>query len=77
MTRVLHDGEALVRNASVAATELIREAILDGRLEPGTRLKEEELARQLGISRTPVREPVDAPGREPGRRNPEPGCDGW
>ena len=45
-----------MRNASVAATELIREAILDGRLEPGQRLKEEELARQLGISRTPVRE---------------------
>ena len=40
----------------MAATELIREAILDGRLEPGHRLKEEELARQLGISRTPVRE---------------------
>src|SRR5216683_3073383 len=46
----------LVQNASVAATELIREAILDGRLEPGSRLKEEELARELGISRTPVRE---------------------
>ena len=53
---MIGDGEGLVRNASVAATELIREAILDGRLEPGQRLKEEELARQLGISRTPVRE---------------------
>jgi len=40
----------------VAATELIRAAIIDGRLEPGRRLKEEELARELGISRTPVRE---------------------
>jgi DNA-binding GntR family transcriptional regulator len=48
--------DALVRNASVAATELIREAIVDGRLEPGRRLKEEELARELGISRTPIRE---------------------
>jgi DNA-binding GntR family transcriptional regulator len=45
-----------VRNASAAATELIREAIIDGRLPPGQRLKEEELARELGISRTPVRE---------------------
>ncbi len=45
-----------MRNASLAATELIREAILDGRLQPGQRLKEEDLARQLGISRTPVRE---------------------
>jgi DNA-binding GntR family transcriptional regulator len=53
---MLQDGDSLVRNASVAATELIREAIVDGRLEPGRRLKEEELARDLGISRTPVRE---------------------
>src|SRR5437867_1687707 len=53
---ILQEGDALVRNASVAATELIREAIVDGRLEPGQRLKEEELARELGISRTPIRE---------------------
>jgi len=56
VTRVLPRDEALVRNASVAATELIRNAIIEGRLEPGQRLKEEELARELGISRTPVRE---------------------
>jgi len=54
--RVLQASESLVRNASVAATELIRTAIIEGRLEPGARLKEEELARELGISRTPVRE---------------------
>jgi DNA-binding GntR family transcriptional regulator len=52
----MHQSELLVRNASVAATELIREAIVDGRLVPGERLKEEELARELGLSRTPVRE---------------------
>jgi DNA-binding GntR family transcriptional regulator len=28
----------------------------DGRLPPGQRLKEEKLARELGMSRTPVRE---------------------
>jgi DNA-binding GntR family transcriptional regulator len=56
VARVLDDRGSLVQNASVAATELIREAIVDGRLEPGRRLKEEELARELGISRTPVRE---------------------
>jgi DNA-binding GntR family transcriptional regulator len=56
-SRLLEDGQApLTRNASVAATELIRAAIVEGRLEPGQRLKEEELARELGISRTPVRE---------------------
>ena len=53
---ILQGRGQLVQNASVAATELIRQAILDGRLEPGSRLKEEELARELGISRTPVRE---------------------
>lgn len=47
---------ALSRTASSVAAELIREAIADGRLEPGQRLKEEVLARELGISRTPIRE---------------------
>ena len=56
MTRVLPPNDVLVRNASVTATELIREAIIEGKLAPGQRLKEEELARELGISRTPVRE---------------------
>jgi DNA-binding GntR family transcriptional regulator len=56
VTRVLPADNALVRNASVAASELIRDAIVEGRLEPGRRLKEEELARELGISRTPIRE---------------------
>ena len=56
MARIAPDPAPLVRNASAAATELIREAIVDGRIGPGQRLKEEELARELGISRTPVRE---------------------
>jgi DNA-binding GntR family transcriptional regulator len=54
--RILQDGAPLVRNASVVATEVIREAIIDGRLAPGERLKEEELAGELGLSRTPIRE---------------------
>jgi DNA-binding GntR family transcriptional regulator len=54
--KVLQERESLVRNASAAATELIRLAIVEGRLVPGQRLKEEELAREFGISRTPVRE---------------------
>lgn len=36
--------------------ERIGTAILDGTLAPGQQLKDVELARQLGISRTPVRE---------------------
>lgn len=34
----------------------IRTSIIDGRISPGERLTEEEIARQLGVSRTPVRE---------------------
>jgi DNA-binding GntR family transcriptional regulator len=54
---ILAEGSPpLSRSASAAANEVIREAIIDGRLAPGQRLKEEELARELGMSRTPVRE---------------------
>ena len=35
---------------------MLREAILSGELAPGQVLGEEQLGRQLGISRTPVRE---------------------
>ncbi len=34
----------------------LRDAILDGTLEPGERLRDAELTRWLGLSRTPVRE---------------------
>jgi DNA-binding GntR family transcriptional regulator len=55
--RILRDDEAPInRSASEAAAELIRRAILDGTLNPGQRLTEEGLARDLRISRTPVRE---------------------
>jgi DNA-binding GntR family transcriptional regulator len=45
-----------ITNTHVAAADMIRDAILDGRFAPGDRLKEIELAEMLGISRTPVRE---------------------
>lgn len=38
--------------------ENLREAILEGRLSPGQRLMEVQLAEQLGVSRTPVREAI-------------------
>jgi DNA-binding GntR family transcriptional regulator len=55
-SNVLEGPLPVPRSASAAASEVIREAIVDGRLPPGRRLKEEELARELGMSRTPVRE---------------------
>jgi DNA-binding GntR family transcriptional regulator len=45
-----------IRNATSVAVDLIRTAIVEGRIGPGERLKEEEIARDLGLSRTPVRE---------------------
>ena len=40
------------------AFEFLRERILKGKYEPGVRLIEEELAAEMGISRTPVREAI-------------------
>ncbi len=45
-----------IANASEVAFQAIRQAIIDGDLAPGQRLREVALARQLGISATPVRE---------------------
>lgn len=41
---------------SVAAARVLREAIFSGELRPGQTLGEQTLGKQLGISRTPVRE---------------------
>lgn len=38
--------------------ESIREAIIDGKLKPGERVMEVQLAEKLGVSRTPVREAI-------------------
>jgi DNA-binding GntR family transcriptional regulator len=43
-------------NAVDRAYQIIRDDILSGQLAPGQRLREEELTRQTGVSRTPVRE---------------------
>lgn len=45
----------LNRSADIVR-ESLRDAILDGEAPPGARLREEELARLFGVSRTPVRE---------------------
>ena len=54
-TDISHAGAASPSAAERAHAEL-RRRILDGRLPPGRRLKETELAAQLGLSRTPVRD---------------------
>jgi DNA-binding GntR family transcriptional regulator len=52
-----HPVEPLQRRRLVDdATQALREAILDGRLPAGGRLRQTDLAEQLRISRTPIRE---------------------
>jgi DNA-binding GntR family transcriptional regulator len=46
----------LLRNSSEVAAEMIREAIFDGRIGAGRRMKEADLAREFALSRTPIRE---------------------
>jgi DNA-binding GntR family transcriptional regulator len=52
----------LYHDDTVSLRELVfrtlRDAILENRLQPGTRLMELHLANQLGVSRTPVREAI-------------------
>lgn len=43
-------------SATARAYQAVRGLILDGTLPPGSRLKEEELAERIGVSRTPIRE---------------------
>lgn len=49
--------------ADVVTTQ-IRAAILDGSLAPGSRIRQEELASRLGVSRAPVREALVVLERE-------------
>jgi DNA-binding GntR family transcriptional regulator len=52
------DGNGSVAGALASGriTDSLRDAILSGRLAPGSRVRQEELAEEFGISRIPVRE---------------------
>src|SRR4051794_15922744 len=52
------------RPLSEEAYDVLRAAILSGRLGPGARLVEADIARQMAISRSPVREAVRKLERE-------------
>lgn len=45
-------------NAQLLAYETIRDQILSGQLAGGTKLIEERLAEEIGVSRTPIREAI-------------------
>src|SRR6202790_5335385 len=53
---VLIDRFANVGNAAETAYAVLREAIVTNTLKPGTRLRADDLAKKLGVSKTPVRE---------------------
>lgn len=52
------------RSAADAVYEFIRDAVVAGSLAPGEKLVQEQLAAELGVSRTPVREALTALSRE-------------
>ena len=47
------------RLLSEDAFRVLRDAVLDGTLEPGERLHDDELVAWLGVSRTPIRSAID------------------
>lgn len=49
-------GELERSNLAIDVADLLRESIATGEIPPGTRLVEVEVARQLGVSRGPLRE---------------------
>ena len=50
------DRFANAGNAAETAYAVLREAIVTNALKPGTRLRADDLAKKLGVSKTPVRE---------------------
>jgi DNA-binding GntR family transcriptional regulator len=56
--RALWQAHAGAGAVADAAYTTLREAILAGHLRPGDRLGEEQLAREFGVSRTPIREAI-------------------
>ncbi len=51
-------------NISDAVTEVVREMIVDGKLEAGTRINEVHLSQALSVSRTPLREALNRLSQE-------------
>lgn len=50
--------QQVVKNAQTVAYETLRDKILSGELEGGTKLVEDRLAESIGVSRTPIREAI-------------------
>lgn len=53
---VPNSGQPVFQRANFAVAEALRDGIIGGELAPGEVIAEEDVARVLGVSRTPVRE---------------------
>lgn len=58
MNRVIAGPASTFRPLYEEAYQALRDAIFDGRLVPGERIVEAEIARQMAISRAPIREAI-------------------
>lgn len=47
-----------IRSAALQSYEILRDKILSGELPGGTKIVEEKIATELGVSRTPIRESI-------------------
>jgi DNA-binding GntR family transcriptional regulator len=56
MTGKLHLPKATVASLAETTATILRNAILDGSLKPGSRLSEPQMSTMMGISRAPLRE---------------------
>ena len=61
-------GRPLAGSPGESAYAAIRKAVLNGTLRPGERIVEQQLAEQLNVSRTPVREALFKLERETSSR---------
>ena len=61
LSNVLASEQLLPHQARGVIEERLRSAILDGRLPPGTAIRQQELATLFGVSRMPVREALRQP----------------
>jgi DNA-binding GntR family transcriptional regulator len=61
---MLHAATFNRRNISDDLANAIRQMVVDGAIEPGSRINEVHLSRELGVSRTPLREAIAGLVRE-------------
>lgn len=57
--RRLDRGETVGRPMADVVYESLRDAVVEGRYEPGEKLVQEQVAEELGVSRTPVRDALN------------------